>query len=61
MRQKEARRLDSMLERYKLWGPSGQKESLAWRKISMWSDRYCYIDQCGSVGPNEPVPVGSPV
>ena len=25
----------------------------------MWSDTYCYIDQCGAFGPNEPVPVGS--
>ena len=39
--------------------PADKKNLLLGGEISMWSDRYCYIDQCGSVGPNEPVPVGS--
>ena len=39
--------------------PEKEKHLLLGGEISMWSDTYCYIDQCGAFGPNEPVPVGS--
>jgi hexosaminidase len=41
--------------------PTANRSALLGGEISMWTDTYCYIDQCGAFGPNEPVPVGAPL
>jgi hexosaminidase len=39
--------------------PENAKHLLLGGEISMWSDTYCFSDQCGAFGPDKPVPVGS--
>ena len=41
--------------------PAINMSSLLGGEISMWTDSYCFSDQCGAFGPNHPVPVGAPL
>lgn len=39
--------------------PVANSSALLGGEISMWTDTYCYEDQCGAFGPGHPVPVGA--
>ena len=41
--------------------PTANMSALLGGEISMWTDAYCYDDQCGAFGHGHPVPVGAPI
>ena len=41
--------------------PTANMSALLGGEISMWTDTYCYEDQCGAFGKGHPVPVGAPL
>lgn len=41
--------------------PAENKSMLLGGETSMWTDDFCYEEQCGAFGPGHPAPAGAPL